>query len=90
MNIAVLTSGGDAPGMNALISNVVSLAEESNHKVFAFRCGYQGLVENDILRLTSDLTDNIFHLGGSYIMMNAGSSLAERSHCFSVYPLMRI
>ena len=67
MNIAVLTSGGDAPGMNALISNVVSLAEENNHKVFAFRCGYQGLVENDILRLTSDLTDNIFHLGGSYI-----------------------
>ena len=67
MNIGILTSGGDAPGMNALISNIVSLAEASNHKVFAFQRGYQGLVENDLVRLTSDLTDNIFHLGGSYI-----------------------
>ena len=67
MNIGILTSGGDAPGMNALISNVVSLAEENGHKVFAFRCGFQGLVDNDIIRLTSEITDNIFHLGGSYI-----------------------
>lgn len=67
MNIAILTSGGDAPGMNTFLSNFVKLANVENFSVSAFKCGFQGLVENNIVHLTSKDVDNISHLGGSYI-----------------------
>ena len=67
MKIGVLTSGGDAPGMNTFISNLVSLCEQKKFEVIAFKFGYQGLVDDNFLQLSSFLTDNIFHLGGSFI-----------------------
>ncbi len=67
MNIGILTSGGDAPGMNAFISNFVKTALKNKYNVFAFKFGFQGIIDNDILNLTSKETDNISHLGGSFI-----------------------
>jgi 6-phosphofructokinase 1 len=67
MNIAILTSGGDAPGMNAFISNFVKLATKKKDNVFAFKFGYQGVVDNELILLTQKDVDNISHLGGSYI-----------------------
>ena len=46
--IAVLTSGGDAPGMNACIRAVVRTACENGMKVYGVNRGYNGLMENDM------------------------------------------
>lgn len=67
MNIGILTSGGDAPGMNAFISNFTKLCVSEKFSVFAFKCGFQGLIDNDIVRLAKKDVENISHLGGSYI-----------------------
>ena len=45
--LAILTSGGDAPGMNAAVRSVVRTALERGISVFAVYEGYQGLVEGD-------------------------------------------
>lgn len=67
MNIGILTSGGDSPGMNAFIANLVNLATEKKHKVFAVKFGFQGLINNNIFELKKKDVDNISHLGGSFI-----------------------
>ncbi|MDD4110506.1 MAG: ATP-dependent 6-phosphofructokinase [Clostridia bacterium] len=67
MNIGILTSGGDAPGMNAFISNLINLAVKNNQKIFAVKFGFQGLVNNNIIPLSKKDVDNISHLGGSFI-----------------------
>lgn len=45
MNIGVLTSGGDAPGMNAALRAVVRSALRKGHKVYGIRRGFSGLIE---------------------------------------------
>ena len=49
--IGVLTSGGDAPGMNAAIRAVVRAGIESGLRVFGIRRGYNGLMENDMFEI---------------------------------------
>ena len=46
--IAVLTSGGDAPGMNACIRSIVRTASKRNVEVYGIQYGYQGLIENNL------------------------------------------
>ena len=46
--IGVITSGGDAPGMNAAIRSVVRTAASLGIKIKGIRRGYNGLIENDI------------------------------------------
>ena len=48
--IAVLTSGGDAPGMNAAVRAVVRTACENGIKVYGVIRGYNGLINGDLLR----------------------------------------
>jgi 6-phosphofructokinase 1 len=67
MNIGILTSGGDAPGMNSFLSNFVKLALEKGEKTFAIKFGFQGLVDNEIYQLNKKDVENIAHLGGSFI-----------------------
>lgn len=66
-NIAVLTSGGDAPGMNAAIRAVVRIALLEKLKVFGIYNGYQGLVDNQILPLNKKSVGNIIHRGGTIL-----------------------
>ncbi len=65
MNIGILTSGGDAPGMNAFISKFVCL--NNKDKIIAFKFGYQGLVDNNTIKLDKTFVSNSSHLGGSVI-----------------------
>jgi len=51
--IAVLTSGGDAPGMNAAIRAVVRKAISEGIEVYGINHGYAGMVAGDIFPLTS-------------------------------------
>ena len=45
--IGVLTSGGDAPGMNAAIRAIVRTSLNNDIKIIGFRNGYEGLIDND-------------------------------------------
>jgi 6-phosphofructokinase 1 len=65
--IAVLTSGGDAPGMNACIRAVVRGAIYYEVEVYAVSHGYQGLIENEIERMQSHSVSNILQHGGTVL-----------------------
>lgn len=67
MRIGVLTSGGDAPGMNAAIRAVVKAANHNNIDVMAIKHGYQGLLEGNIQKLTSFDVENIAEKGGTIL-----------------------
>lgn len=63
--IGVLTSGGDAPGMNAAIRAVVRVAIYSGLKVSGIKRGYQGLLEGDIFDMNVSSVGDIIHRGGT-------------------------
>lgn len=65
--IAVLTSGGDAPGMNPCIRAVVRTAEYLGWEIYGIRRGYVGLIEDDIIRLTGDDVNDIAQKGGTIL-----------------------
>ncbi len=65
--IAVLTSGGDAPGMNACIRAVVRACVHFDVEVFGISRGYQGLIENDIKQLSASSVANIIQYGGTVL-----------------------
>ncbi|MCY7294145.1 6-phosphofructokinase [Alteromonas sp. a30] len=65
--IAVLTSGGDAPGMNACIRAIVLTAEHYNIEVFGYRHGYNGLLNQEYKPLDRDKIANILQAGGTVL-----------------------
>jgi 6-phosphofructokinase 1 len=65
--IAVLTSGGDSPGMNACIRAIVRTAQYHNIAAFGIRRGYQGLIENDIIELDARMVGGIISKGGTVL-----------------------
>ena len=65
--IGVLTSGGDAPGMNAAIRAVVRTACENGIKVFGINRGYAGLIEDDVRELNIRSVSDIIHRGGTML-----------------------
>ncbi|MBR7000410.1 MAG: 6-phosphofructokinase [Lachnospiraceae bacterium] len=65
--IAVLTSGGDAPGMNAAIRGVVRTAVVNGLKVKGIRRGYTGLLEEDFLDMDARSTSDIIQHGGTIL-----------------------
>lgn len=65
--IAVFTSGGDAPGMNAAIRAVVRTAIYHDLHVFGIERGYQGMIEGKIKRLETSDVGNIIHRGGTML-----------------------
>jgi len=67
MKIAVLTSGGDAPGMNAAIRTVAVTGAGRGHEVLGIRHGYAGLLRGDVLRLDAHAVDNITRMGGTIL-----------------------
>ena len=65
--IGILTSGGDAPGMNAAIRAVTRTAIYNGYKVKGILRGYHGLVTNKIIDLTSSSVSNIIQKGGTML-----------------------
>lgn len=63
--IGVLTSGGDAPGMNAAIRSVVRTAIFNNIEVVGIKRGYNGLLNSDIIPLNIRDVSDIIHRGGT-------------------------
>jgi 6-phosphofructokinase 1 len=65
--IGVLTSGGDAPGMNACVRAVVRCGISSGLEVVGIRRGYCGILEEDFLKLGSRSVANIIYRGGTIL-----------------------
>ncbi|GAA4278448.1 6-phosphofructokinase [Aquimarina mytili] len=66
-NIAVLTSGGDAPGMNAAIRAVVRACSYYEVQCFGIYKGYEGLINNEIEALNARSVRNIINKGGTFL-----------------------
>lgn len=67
MRIAVLTSGGDAPGMNACIRAVVRKGLCEGMEVVGVRRGFEGLISGDLVVMTSRSVGDILHRGGTIL-----------------------
>ncbi|WP_077327442.1 6-phosphofructokinase [Virgibacillus siamensis] len=65
--IGVLTSGGDAPGMNAAIRAVVRKAIYHNMEVYAVKNGFQGLIEGNIEKMNIGSVGDIIQRGGTIL-----------------------
>ena len=77
MRIGVLTSGGDCPGLNAVIRSVVHRAVvDHGDEVIGFRDGWKGLLECDYLKLDLDAVSGILARGGTIL----GSSRVQPAH----------
>ena len=63
--IAVLTSGGDAPGMNSAIYGIYSACRENNIKLLGFIGGYDGLIDNNFIEINSEFLTGKINTGGS-------------------------
>lgn len=66
--IGVLTSGGDAPGMNAAIRAVVRSAVYNNIQVIGIKRGYEGLLSGEIVELGPRSVSDIVHRGGTFLL----------------------
>lgn len=85
--IAVLTSGGDSPGMNAAIRAVVRCCAYYNKSCVGIYRGYQGLIENDFEELSARSVKNIINRGGTFLksarckefMTDEGRKLAHQN-----------
>ena len=65
--IGVLTSGGDAPGMNAAIRSVVRSALARGIEVIGIRRGWQGLITGDFVQMDSSSVSRIINRGGTIL-----------------------
>lgn len=65
--VAVFTSGGDAPGMNACIRAVVRGAIYHDLEIYGIRYGYDGMIRGDIFKMSSHSVSNIVQKGGTIL-----------------------
>lgn len=65
--IGIITTGGDAPGMNAAIRSTVRSAIHYKFKVIGFRRGWWGLIEKDFVAMDSRSVSNIINKGGTIL-----------------------
>ena len=72
--IAILTSGGDAPGMNATIRSVVRSGIYENVEVYGIRNGFEGLIDGDLFKMNESSVADIIQRGGTIL----GTSRSER------------
>ena len=63
--IGILTSGGDAPGMNAMIWAAVKACNSRGMKVYGIKNGFQGLLDKEVFELTPESVEGILDLGGT-------------------------
>ena len=66
--VAILTNGGDAPGLNAVIRAIVKTAENNGIECYGYIEGYKGLLENNYIKLDSNTNaSGLLHRGGTII-----------------------
>lgn len=65
--VAVLTSGGDAPGMNAAILGIVKYGQAHDIEVYGITYGYEGLLNNELKKLSLEDVEDTIHRGGTFL-----------------------
>ena len=89
--IAVLTSGGDAPGMNACIRAVVRTALNNKMDIYGVNRGYAGLIKGEITRLNTRSVSDMIHKGGTFLNtarcpeFNTEEGLSQAADALSAY-----
>lgn len=76
--IAVLTSGGDAPGMNAAVRAVVRTGIGYGMKVLGVKKGYNGLIDGDLIKMNLRSVRDIIHRGGTFLYTARSSRFLEK------------
>jgi 6-phosphofructokinase 1 len=76
--IGLVTSGGDAPGMNATIRAVTRVAHSKGLQVLGFERGWEGLMTNTFRRLTPRNVGGILHLGGTILHTSRSPEFKKR------------
>ena len=66
--LAILTSGGDAPGMNAAIRATAKIAESYGFEVYGIRRGYLGMLNDEIFPITGRFVSGIIDKGGTVLL----------------------
>jgi 6-phosphofructokinase 1 len=74
-NIALITPGGDAPGMNACIRAVVRRASSYGYGLYGIMNGYQGMIEGSIIRMTARSVGGIIQRGGTILKSSRCSEI---------------
>lgn len=78
--IAILTGGGDCPGLNAVIRAVTRCAIlQYGYEVIGYRFGYRGLYNNDFIPLTLETVSGILHRGGTILYSSNKDNLFDYS-----------
>jgi 6-phosphofructokinase 1 len=67
-NIAILTSGGDAPGMNSAVRAAAKYAMSKGMKVFGIKRGYAGMLHDEIFEMTSKDVSGVVDRGGTFLL----------------------
>lgn len=73
-HIAIVTSGGDAPGMNLAIRSALRIGIKWGAEMYGVYCGFEGLIEGNIQKFNWDSVNNVIDDGGTFLM----SSRSER------------
>jgi 6-phosphofructokinase 1 len=76
--IGVVTTGGDAPGMNAAIRGVVRIASARKLHILGFKHGWEGLITNSFTTLTPRSVSGILQLGGTILHTSRCSEFEKR------------
>ncbi len=79
-NIAVFTSGGDAPGMNAALRAVVRTGSYYGMDVYGIYRGYAGMLENDFSQLSPRSVNHILQKGGTFLKSARSLEFKEKEH----------
>lgn len=77
--IALLSSGGDAPGMNAAIRSAVRTAIYKNLAIFGIMRGYEGLIDDDIIEFNARSVSNILSRGGTILKTSRSERFLKES-----------
>ena len=78
--IAVLTSGGDAPGMNAAIRAIVRTSLNKDISIIGFKNGYEGIIDNEYVAFDKRSVGNIIQRGGSILHTSRSSRFLKKKY----------
>ncbi|MFC3885967.1 ATP-dependent 6-phosphofructokinase [Bacillus songklensis] len=75
MKVGVLTSGGDSPGMNTAISEIVKIGESYHHEMIGIYRGYNGLFNKEYKKLQYQNIRHVYKLGGSILFAGRNEAM---------------
>jgi len=87
--IGILTSGGDAPGMNAAVRAIVRTALSNNIKPIGINRGFRGIYEKDFVPLSSRNVANLIKAGGTFLETSRFPELKDEKVCKDVADIIK-